>query len=179
MPLLENTIQACLFELEVNTTLKGLNVPVESEPLIEEEDSESILEFKPPSSVLKKREALKIFEDEHTLRNTRSMKRKIIEQELNFDAKLDEINEQGSSMLKYEFVAKGNKKVLLAKRCSKRNQCLGIQQAPIDIDMSFEYQPRPIEDLFAKDALTEKVRIQKGVNLKISDIQAILGSLSP
>lgn len=81
-------------------------------------------------------------------------------------------------MLKYEFIAKGDKKVLLAKRCSKRNQCLGIQQAPIDIEMSFEYQPRPVEDLFAKDALTEKVRVQKGVTLKKSDIQAILGALS-
>jgi hypothetical protein len=36
--------------------------------------------------------------------------------------------------------------------------------------MSFEYQPTPAEDLFAKDALTEKVRLHKGVNLKISDI---------
>jgi hypothetical protein len=44
--------------------------------------------------------------------------------------------------------------------------------------MSFEYQPRPVEDLFAKDALIEKVRVQKGVTLKKSEIQAILGSLS-
>jgi hypothetical protein len=54
------------------------------------------------------------------------MKRKILEEELDFDAKLDEINEQGASMLKYEIIEKGNKKVLVAKRCSKRNQVLGI-----------------------------------------------------
>jgi hypothetical protein len=97
------------------------------------------------------------------------MKRRILEQELNFDAELDKINEQGASMLKYELIERGSKKVLMAKRCSKRNQCLGLQ-APIDIDMSFEYQPQPVEDLFAKDSLTEKVRVQKGVTLKQSDI---------
>lgn len=80
-------------------------------------------------------------------------------------------------MLKYEIIEKNNKKVLMAKRCSKRNQAIGFQ-APIDIQQSFEYQPRPIEDLL-KDAITEMVRVHKGVTLQISDIQEIHGSLDP
>lgn len=46
MPIPQNTIQTCLFELEVNTTLKGIDVPVETEISKEEP-----LEFNPPAIV--------------------------------------------------------------------------------------------------------------------------------
>jgi hypothetical protein len=137
-------IQSCIDDQEINTTLEKV-------PDLDEVE----FEFERPT-LLKKRESK--FDDEFTLRNTRSMKRSKIDREISFDAKLDQINDQGASMLKYEFISKGSKKVLLAKRCSKRNQCLGLQ-APIDIDESFEYQPNSLEELFAKDSLIEKVRL--------------------
>ena len=70
------------------------------------------------------------------------MKRQKVEQELciNLEDELDQIQEQGASALKYEIIRKGQKNVLLAKRCSVRHQCIGlVQQAPLEAEASFEY----------------------------------------
>ena len=72
----------------------------------------------------------KVFEaPEPVLRNTRSMKRRRVDEKIDedFDQILDNIAEQGASVLKYEFVQKRDKKVLIAKRCSKRNQHIGFE----------------------------------------------------
>lgn len=88
------------------------------------------------------------------------MKRQKVEEAL--DVCLDEIEENGASFLKYEFVKKRDKKVLQARRCSMRNVPIGFQsynQNPLKmlemtgskVDMSFEYNPTNFEGLFAKD----------------------------
>ena len=63
-------------------------------------------------------------------RNTRAMKKRRVDERLDddFDSILDNIAEQGASVLKYEFIQKRDKKVLIAKRCSKRNQHIGFEQ---------------------------------------------------
>jgi len=72
--------------------------------------------------------------------------------EQDLDQAFDDMQEQGASCLKYEFVKKRDgKKVLQAKRRSVRNQCLGINvEQEVDplqaldqsrLDMSFEYNP--------------------------------------
>ena len=102
--------------------------------------------------------------------NTRSLKRRKIDEEIameeDFESVLDNIQEQGASCLKYEFVKKRDgKKILLAKRCSVRNQAMGLdtdfKSNPLSaleankkenaVDMSFEYNPSAFEKLFAKD----------------------------
>lgn len=82
---------------------------------------------------------------------TRGMKRQKVEEEVcqNLDDELDRIEQQGASCLKYEIVRKGQKNVLLAKRCSLRHQCIGLdEEAPLEADMSFEYQPSALEKMF-------------------------------
>ena len=53
------------------------------------------------------------------------MKKQKIEEAL--DLELDNLQEDGASFLKYEFVKKRDKKVLLARRCSMRNVPLGFK----------------------------------------------------
>ena len=64
---------------------------------------------------------------------------------------------EGASRIKYELINKKDKdgkekRILLAKRCSLRNQCIGFQQIAEckrkAIDMSFEYRPSTLEKLF-------------------------------
>ena len=52
------------------------------------------------------------------------MKRQKIEEAL--DSELDQLQDDGASFLKYEFVKKRDKKVLLARRCSMRNVPFGF-----------------------------------------------------
>ena len=114
------------------------------------------------------------------------MQRKKLEQELeeDFDAVLDNIQEQGASCLKYEFINKRDqkgqeKKVLVAMRCSLRNKVMGLESAHIDpTETTFEYEPTEMECLFSKDQHAQKVRqvaIQKSFKVEISDIAEVLG----
>ena len=113
--------------------------------------------------------------------NTRSMKRQRLNDELEAEPENPTRESVGASCLKYEIIRKrdktGNEKnVLLAKRCSLRNQCLGLGEARQDIEGSFEYEPRSFEKLFVKDTLTTKVQ-QMALQAKMLDVSEIGESL--
>ena len=138
-------------------------------------------EFRLPAKKLgSKREPEKILDEKIY---TRGMKRQKIEDEVcqNLDDELDQIQEQGASCLKYEIVRKGQKNMLLAKRCSLRHQCIGLdEQAPLVADMSFEYQPSAVEKMFQPDQKAERVKMNafsKKTDLEIGDITDIIGVL--
>jgi len=105
-----------------------------------EQHGEYHQEFQLPAKKLgSKREPEKVLNEKIY---TRGMKRQKVEEEVcqNLDDELDQIEQQGASCLKYEIVRKGQKNMLLAKRCSLRHQCIGLdEQAPLEADMSFEY----------------------------------------
>ena len=95
---------------------------------------------------------------------------------------LDEINRQGASCLKYEIIKKGNKKVMQAKRCSKRNAPIGFADNMNNIskDTSFEYCPNQLENLFDQDENTKKIQssaIKKKLVIQQDDIEDIIGAL--
>lgn len=92
----------------------------------------------------------------------------------NLDDNLDKIQQLGGSYLKYEIINKKSrdgkdKRVLFARRCSMRHQCFGLDQDFVirnqlqecqnqSMDMSLEYRPSAVENLFAPaDTQTKKI----------------------
>ena len=111
------------------------------------------------------------------------MKRQKVEEELctNLDDELDQIQDQGASALKYEIVRKGDKNLLLAKRCSVRHQCIGFEtRAPLETDASFEYKPSALEKMFQPDQKGERLKMKafsRQTCMEIADIKDIIGIL--
>ena len=148
--------------------------------------------------LLKKRANLQ--KSQAVQKNTRSLKKQKIEEKqkeidkikyecrtnnlglVDLETDLDEINKQGASCLKYEIIKKGNKKVMLAKRCSKRNAPIGFGENGNDIskDTSFEYCPNQLENLFDQDENAKKMQtsaIKKKLIINQDDIDDVIGAL--